>query len=115
MSHNPDEIPLDPDELAQLPALTHVICLDQFLRVCRLVGTGGQAKLLIQAGEVKLNGQVETRRRKKLYPQDIVEFAGKSYAVADHVRAPLSDKMRQHAQETPGQALLDSSSPNTGR
>lgn len=77
------------DKLERSPqskeAAPHVICLDQFLRVCQLVGTGGQAKVLIQAGQVKLNGEVETRRRKKLQREDIVEFQGKSYRVADHV------------------------------
>ncbi len=55
------------------------------MRVCRLVSTGGQAKVLIQSGEVKLNGEVETRRRKKLFANDTVEFQGKSYRVADHI------------------------------
>ncbi len=43
-----------------------VICLDQFLKLHGLVETGGEAKLTIQAGQVRLNGVVETRRRKKL-------------------------------------------------
>ncbi len=49
------------------------IQLDQFLKLANVVATGGQAKRLIQGGEVKLNGQVETRRKKKLAPGDIVE------------------------------------------
>lgn len=50
------------------------INLDDYLKACGVVFTGGQAKALIQAGEVKLNGVVETRRRKKLYVGDVVEF-----------------------------------------
>lgn len=50
-----------------------VIQLDQFLKLANIVGTGGQAKRLIQGGEVKLNGEVETRRKKKLFPGDVVE------------------------------------------
>lgn len=55
--------------------------LDQFLKLCRLTSTGGQAKVLIQGEEVKVNGVVETRRRKKLLPGDVVEFEGRKYPV----------------------------------
>jgi len=50
------------------------ITLDQFLKQVGIVGSGGQAKILIQEGEVRLNGVVETRRGKKLAPGDIVEI-----------------------------------------
>lgn len=55
--------------------------LDQFLKLQGLVGTGGQAKLLIQGGEVKVNGLVEERRRRKLKPGDTIEFDGELYRV----------------------------------
>lgn len=55
--------------------------LDHFVKIVAEAGTGGQAKLLIQGGEVKVNGEVETRRRRKLMPGDIVEFAGKRHTV----------------------------------
>ncbi len=48
------------------------IRLDQFLKLQRAVGSGGQAKLLIQSGEVLVNGQTETRRRRKLVIGDVV-------------------------------------------
>jgi ribosome-associated protein len=38
------------------------------------VGTGGQAKQIIQAGEVLVNGKVETRRRRRLRAGDVVEW-----------------------------------------
>ncbi|MCA9040959.1 MAG: RNA-binding S4 domain-containing protein [Planctomycetaceae bacterium] len=57
------------------------IQLDQFLKLIGVVSTGGQAKVLIQAGEVLLNDQVETRRRKKLFPGDVVEIEGEQYIV----------------------------------
>ena len=50
--------------------------LDQFLQLCGVAETGGRAKLFIQDGEVQVNGEVETRRRRKLKPGDVVEFAG---------------------------------------
>ena len=57
------------------------IRLDDFLKYCGVVGTGGQAKVLIQAGEVRLNGEVETRRRKQLAVGDIVELLGERFEV----------------------------------
>lgn len=50
-----------------------VITLGQALKVSDLVGSGGEAKVLIQAGEVLVNGEVETRRGRKLAPGDVVE------------------------------------------
>ena len=55
--------------------------LDQFLKQAGVVGSGGQAKVLIQAGEVLLNGVVETRRGKKLAPGDIVTVGGEKIRV----------------------------------
>ena len=56
------------------------IRLDHFLQACG-VETGGQAKQLIQNGNVLLNGVVETRRRKKLHAGDEVELAGEVFVV----------------------------------
>ena len=55
--------------------------LDHFLKTRGVADTGGQAKLLIQAGEVIVNGVVDTRRRKKLLPGDVVEVRGKRLVV----------------------------------
>lgn len=56
------------------------IRLDHFLQTCG-VATGGQAKRLIQAGQVLVNDQVETRRRKKLSPGDEVTLEGEVFIV----------------------------------
>ncbi len=69
----------------QSPIDSAPLCLDQFLKLCGLVSTGGQAKLLIQGGEVMVNGLVETRRRKKLSPDDVVELGGERAAVKDYL------------------------------
>jgi ribosome-associated protein len=47
--------------------------LGQALKVASLVGSGGEAKVLIQAGDVLVNGEVETRRGRKLEEGDVVE------------------------------------------
>lgn len=60
---------------------TKKLCLDQFLKLNGMVDTGGHAKFLIQNGEVKVNGQIETRRRRKVIAGDVVEVSGKKLMV----------------------------------
>jgi ribosome-associated protein len=47
--------------------------LGQALKAASLVGSGGEAKVLIQAGEVCVNGEVETRRGRRLEEGDMIE------------------------------------------
>jgi ribosome-associated protein len=49
------------------------ITLGQALKAANVVGSGGEAKVLIQTGEVRVNGEVETRRGLKLREGDVVE------------------------------------------
>ena len=49
------------------------ITLGQALKAADLVGSGGEAKVLIQGGEVRVNGEVETRRGRKLKEGDVIE------------------------------------------
>ena len=44
--------------------------------------SGGEAKALIAHGQVKLNGDIETRKRKKIVAGDVVEFDGETYTVS---------------------------------
>lgn len=60
----------DPSEPAESKPLT--IRLDQFLQLAQIAGTGGQAKQLIQQGNVSVNGEIETRRRRQLHVGDQV-------------------------------------------
>lgn len=50
------------------------IRLDNLVKFGGMVETGGQAKFLIQSGEILLNGEVCTQRGKKVYPGDSVQF-----------------------------------------
>ena len=52
------------------------IKLGQALKLAGLVYNGAESKIEIQSGNVKLNGEVDTRRGRKLYPQDVFEFEG---------------------------------------
>jgi ribosome-associated protein len=59
-----------------------VLRLDDALKLAGVAGTGGQAKHLIQQGEVRVNGEVETRRKRKLVEGDVVEVGGESFEIA---------------------------------
>jgi ribosome-associated protein len=60
---------------------TEYIKLDSFLKMVNAVASGGEAKLLIADGRVQVNGAVELRRGRKLYPGDRVRMAGRDYQV----------------------------------
>lgn len=62
---------------------TEFIRLDAFLKLTGMVDTGGQAKFVVQGGEVRVNGETCTMRGKKLRPGDLVSYGGKSFAVAE--------------------------------
>lgn len=57
-----------------LPAISvrGVIKLGQFLKLANLVEDGAEARILIQSGDVTVNGEVETRRGSTLKPGDVV-------------------------------------------
>lgn len=60
---------------------TDIIKLDSFLKWSGAVSLGSEAKIVIQNGEVKLNGEIMTMRGKKLSKGDIVEYNGESYKI----------------------------------
>ncbi len=60
---------------------TDYIKLDSFLKVVDAASSGGEAKILISDGAVRVNGIVEMRRGRKLYRGDRVEIAGKVFEV----------------------------------
>lgn len=57
------------------------IKLGQALKAAGLVESGVDAKLVIQDGLVKVNGEIDVRRGRKLYAGDIVEFEGKQIKI----------------------------------
>ena len=69
--------PTDKAAIDEVPTIR----LDDFLKICGAVGTGGEAKVCIQDGQVTVNGVVETRRRKQLSIGDVVEFRGEQWEV----------------------------------
>ena len=57
------------------------IRLDSALKLASVVSTGGHAKMVIQNGEVTVNGEICTMRGKKLYKGDKVEFDGQGFEI----------------------------------
>lgn len=55
--------------------------LDHFLKLAGMADTGGQAKMMIQCGDVSVNGEIETRRRKKLYVGDVVSVGNDEFVI----------------------------------
>ena len=64
-----------------IPITTEYIKLNALLKFAGVVGTGGEAKQAIEAGEVAVNGEVCTMRGKKLRPGDRVVFAGQELEI----------------------------------
>lgn len=60
---------------------TPFIKLDSFLKAEDAVSSGGEAKIVIAEGYVSVNGEVELRRGRKLYPGDRVVFGKRTFSV----------------------------------
>lgn len=58
------------------------IKLGQALKLSGLVSSGVEAKIVIQGGEVTLNGKVETQRGKKLHNGDVVFYNGETIQIS---------------------------------
>lgn len=57
------------------------ITLNDALKLSGLAETGGHAKVMIQAGEVLVNGEVETRRKRKLKEGDVVRVGEEEFVL----------------------------------
>ena len=57
------------------------IKLGQALKLAGLVDSGAEAKIEVQEGQVRVNGEVELQRGKKIYAGDVIEFNGQQVRV----------------------------------
>jgi len=62
--------------MQEIKIKTKKIQLDQFLKWANLVTSGGEAKELVQSGNVYVNGEIETRRSHRIQDGDIVKIDG---------------------------------------
>jgi ribosome-associated protein len=64
--------------MAEFEITGEYIELDKLLKASRLCGTGGEARIVISEGLVTVDGEVETRLRRKVRPGMTVEFDGQT-------------------------------------
>ena len=69
------------ENLQEIKLRDEFIKLGQALKAAGLVGSGVDAKLVIQDGLVKVNGETEVQRGKKLYDGDMVTFEGETIRI----------------------------------
>ncbi|MGN1030667.1 MAG: RNA-binding S4 domain-containing protein [Butyricicoccaceae bacterium] len=67
--------------MTKIAIKTEFIKLDAFLKFAAVCGTGGEAKMMIENGEVFVGGEVCTMRGKKLRPGDTVQADGMEFLV----------------------------------
>lgn len=68
-------------DMIEVKINTEFIKLDSFMKFAGITVMGSEAKMLIQNEEVKVNGEVEVRRGKKIFKGDKVEVDGEIYIV----------------------------------
>lgn len=68
--------------MTDITITTEFIKLQDLLKLAALTSTGGEAKIMIQEGEVSVNGEVCTMRGKKIRPGDTVVFHGEELTVS---------------------------------
>ncbi|MBF0715640.1 S4 domain-containing protein YaaA [Gemelliphila palaticanis] len=59
------------------------ITMTQFLKIEGYIGSGGEAKYFLQENEVFLNSELENRRGKKLYLDDVIKIDGDTYIIVN--------------------------------
>lgn len=67
----------------EIEIYTTYIKLSQFLKLANIIVNGGEGKILIQEGLVKVNGSIEYARGKKLFDGDVIEYENQKYVVVN--------------------------------
>lgn len=67
--------------MKEIKIQTEFIKLDAFLKWASIVSMGSEAKMVIQDGAVTVNGEIETRRGRKLVKGDTIQFEDKKYII----------------------------------
>lgn len=66
----------DEENIQEIAIDTDTIQLDQFLKWAGVLASGGELKPLIEERRVRRNGEIETARRRKLVPGDVIHIDG---------------------------------------
>ncbi|MBD5589514.1 S4 domain-containing protein YaaA [Clostridium botulinum] len=67
--------------MVEIKINSEIIKLDSFLKWSGATTLGSEAKVFIQNGEVKVNGEIEKRRGRKLKIDDLIEFNNETYKI----------------------------------
>ncbi len=67
--------------MEEIKILTPFIKLDQLVKFAGFAETGAKAKILIELGELNVNGEYCTKRGKKIKPGDIIEYKNVKYKI----------------------------------
>lgn len=67
--------------MKQITISTEFVTLGQFLKLANLIQTGGEAKFYLQEHEVKIDGEFDNRRGRKLYNDMIVEIENQTFKI----------------------------------
>lgn len=70
-----------PKQKKQVEITTDFIRLDAALKLANVVSTGGQAKMLIEDEQIRVNGEICTQRGKKLRSGDVFSFENTVYVI----------------------------------
>ena len=81
------KIKAKPIKKEEIPIKTEFIKLDSLLKFAAVAETGGDAKLMVSEGEIKVNGEICTQRGKKIRPGDIVEGLGRVLVITQDTEA----------------------------
>ncbi|KKD59783.1 hypothetical protein RN22_14315 [Grimontia sp. AD028] len=101
MSHEEIEVEALGIEVSSQP-----VELYKVLKIANAVSGGGEAKMAIAEGYVFVNGEVETRKRCKIYDGDVIAFNEEFYVVlCDTPPAPVEPKQKKPKQQQPQQAI----------
>ena len=67
--------------MESLKIKTDYITLQQLLKIEDIISSGGEAKYFLSNNEVYVNGELENRRGRKLYPNDVIKVASKEFKI----------------------------------
>ena len=67
--------------MESLKIKTEYITLQQLLKIEDIISSGGEAKYFLSNNEVYVNGELENRRGRKLYPNDVIKVASKEFKI----------------------------------
>ena len=80
--------------MEEIKITTPFIKLDQLIKFAGLAETGAKAKIIIDLGDVDVNGECCIKRGKKIKPGDIIGFKGKKYRIVQDENATAEEESK---------------------